>query len=58
MALRKSTQDKVLAGVIGGLAQEWDVDPTLLRVIYVVLTLVTGIVLGLVVYLILYLVMD
>lgn len=58
MALRRSTQDKVLGGVIGGLAQEWDIDSTLLRVVYAVLTLVTGIVLGLVVYLVLYLVMD
>lgn len=58
MALTKSTQDKVLGGVIGGLAREWDIDPTLLRVLYVVLTLITGILLGIVVYLVLYLVMD
>lgn len=58
MALKKSTSDKILAGVCGGLAREWDVDPTLFRVLYVVLTLVTGIALGLVVYLVLALVMD
>lgn len=57
-SLRKSTSDKVLAGVLGGLAEEWGTDPTLLRVLYVVLTLVTGIVIGLVVYLVLALVMD
>lgn len=58
MAFKKAQSDKVLAGVCGGLAQEWDLDPTLVRVLYVVLTLVTGIVLGLVVYLVLALVME
>lgn len=58
MAWKKARSDKMLAGVCGGLAQEWDIDPTLFRIIYVVLTLVTGIVLGLVVYLVLALVMD
>lgn len=58
MALKTSESDKVLAGVCGGLAQEWDLDPTLVRVLYVVLTLVTGIVPGLVVYLVLALVMK
>lgn len=58
MALKRSRSDKVLGGVVGGLAAEWDVDPTLLRVLYVVLTVVTGLGPGLVVYLVLYLVMD
>lgn len=57
MALRRS-QDQVLAGVCGGLAEEWDMDPTLVRVLYVVLTLVTGVMLGVVVYLVLYILME
>ncbi len=56
--LTKSSSDKVLAGVCGGMAEAWDMDPTLVRVLYVVLTLVTGVVLGLIVYLILALVLD
>lgn len=56
--LTKSSSDKMLAGVCGGLAQQWDMDSTLVRVLYVVLTLITGIVPGLLVYLILALVMD
>lgn len=55
--MRRSS-DAVIAGVCGGLAEEWDLDPTLVRVLYVVLTLVTGVVLGILVYLVLYLVMD
>lgn len=58
MALRKSTSDKVLAGVCGGLAANWDVDSTLVRVLFVVGTLFTGFVPGLVAYLVLALVMD
>lgn len=57
MALTKSTSDKILAGVCGGLAEEWDIDPTLVRIGWVVLTLVS-VGLGLVLYLILALVMD
>ncbi len=56
--LTKSSSDKILAGVCGGLANAWDMDSTLVRVLYVVLTLVTGLVPGLLVYLILALVMD
>jgi phage shock protein C len=57
MSLQRS-RDKVLGGVCGGLAEEWDMDPTVVRLLYVVFTLLTGIGIGLVVYLVLYLVMD
>lgn len=57
MALQRS-QDKVLAGVCGGLAEEWDMDPTVVRVLFVVFTILSGIGVGLLVYLVLYLVMD
>lgn len=53
-----STSDKVLAGVCGGLAEAWDMDSTLVRILFVVGTLVTGIVPGLLVYIVLMLVMD
>lgn len=56
--LTKSSSDKMLAGVCGGLANAWDMDSTLVRVLYAVLTLVTGLLPGLLVYLILALVMD
>lgn len=56
MALRRS-QNKVIAGVCAGLAEAWDLEPTLVRVVYGVGTLFS-IGLGLVLYLILYLVMD
>lgn len=37
--LYKSTTDKKICGVCGGIAQYFDMDPTLVRVIYVVLAL-------------------
>lgn len=56
--LATSSSDKMLAGVCGGLAEAWDVDSTLVRVLYVVGTLLTGLLPGLLVYLVLMLVMD
>jgi|SRR5580693_9328435 phage shock protein PspC (stress-responsive transcriptional regulator) len=40
--LRRSTDDKMLAGVAGGIARYLDVDATLVRVAIAALTLLTG----------------
>ena len=40
--LRRSTDDRMLAGVAGGLARYFDVDATLVRIAFVVLTIVGG----------------
>jgi len=40
--LRRSTDDRMLAGVAGGLARYLNVDATLVRIGMVVLTLLTG----------------
>ncbi|WP_222131465.1 PspC domain-containing protein [Pseudonocardia sp. C8] len=40
--LRRSTTDKMLGGVCGGLARDLGVDAALLRIAVLVLTLVTG----------------
>lgn len=45
--------NKVLAGVCGGLAEYMDLDPTLIRVIYVVLTIFSAAFPGLLLYIIL-----
>lgn len=52
--LYKSEFDQILTGVIGGLGEYFDVDPTVLRVAFVVLVLVTGIFPGIVAYIIAY----
>ena len=40
--LRRSTSDRYIAGVAGGLGRHFDVDPTLVRVVLAVLTLFGG----------------
>ena len=41
--LYRSSSNKMVAGVCGGLGEYFDVDPTLVRVIFIVLTLSTGV---------------
>ncbi len=42
--LHRSTKDAMIAGVFGGIAETYDIDPSLLRLVAVFLCLVTGIV--------------
>lgn len=49
---RRSRDDRMLAGVIGGLAEYLGMNATALRIIYVVLTIATNFFLGVVAYLI------
>ena len=60
MATKKLTRstNKVLAGVCGGIAEYFDVDPTLVRVAYVALTLFTAAFPGLLLYIIMLLLMP
>lgn len=52
------SNNKILAGVCGGLAEYSGFDATILRILYVVLTFCTGIGLGLIAYLVLALLMP
>ncbi len=38
-----STTDKKLAGVCGGLGEYFDIDPTVVRLLFVVLGIITGV---------------
>lgn len=40
--LRRPTTDRMIAGVASGLGRYFDVDPTLVRVIFAVVTVLTG----------------
>ena len=53
--LRRSRTNRQIAGVIGGLAEYFRVDPTLLRVIYVVGSIVSAAFPGILVYVLLWL---
>lgn len=50
--LYRTLNDKVIAGVCGGIAKHLDVDPVLVRLIYILLTFATGLGPGLIVYII------
>ena len=40
--LYKSNTNKVFAGVIGGIGEYFDIDPTILRLSYVLISILTG----------------
>jgi phage shock protein PspC (stress-responsive transcriptional regulator) len=48
--LRRSRTNRLIAGVVGGLAEYFHMDPTLLRVIYVVGSIVSAAFPGVLVY--------
>ena len=50
--LYRSEDNKIFAGIIGGLGEYMDTDPTVLRLIFIFLVMVTGIIPGLLAYLI------
>lgn len=56
--LRRSRSNKMIAGVIGGLARYFGFDPTMARVLYVILSVVSVAFPGLLVYIILWIVMP
>ncbi|MEO6056395.1 MAG: PspC domain-containing protein [Gemmatimonadales bacterium] len=53
--LRRSATNRQIAGVVGGLAEYFRVDPTLLRVVYVVGSVISAAFPGLLVYVLLWL---
>lgn len=56
--LSRPQDDRVLTGVIGGIARRFDLNSNVLRVVYIVASVVSAAFPGLLVYLILWLVMP
>lgn len=50
--LYKSDKDKVLSGVFGGLGEYFDVDPTVLRLAFILFVVLTGVFPGVIAYII------
>lgn len=50
--LRRSRQHRLIAGVVGGLAEYLGTDPTLVRIIYIVVSIISVAFPGILVYLI------
>jgi phage shock protein C len=57
-ALRRSRTNRMIAGVVGGLAEYWSIDPTLARVIFVVVSIVSAAFPGILVYALLWLIIP
>lgn len=56
--LYRSKENRAVAGVIGGIGEYFSIDPTLLRLIWFVLLILSGIIPGLVVYVIAFFIMP
>ena len=56
--LRRSRENRMIAGVCGGIAEYFTVDPTLVQVIYAVASIVSIAFPGILVYIILYFLMS
>ncbi len=56
--LRRSRSDKMIAGVVGGLARYFGFDPTMARVLFVILSIVSVAFPGIVVYILLWVIMP
>lgn len=56
--LRRSRQNRMIAGVVGGLAEYYDLDVTVLRIIYVLVSIFSAAFPGIIVYLILWAIMP
>ena len=58
MPLRRSRTHKVIAGVCGGIAEWLGWDPTAVRILYVVISVLSVAFPGIIVYIVLWLVMP
>lgn len=56
--LVRSRQDRVIAGVCGGIARRFGLNPTLVRVLYVLVSIFSAAFPGIVVYLVLWALMP
>ena len=56
--LTRSADDRMLAGVAGGLAEYLDIDPVLIRILFVIIALLGGGFIGILIYVVLWIIMP
>lgn len=56
--LYRSTENKIIAGVLGGVAEYFEIDPVLPRLMFTLITFATGIFPALIVYIIAWIVVP
>jgi phage shock protein C len=52
------SEDRMVAGVAGGLAEYFDIDPTIIRILFVLLAIFGGGFLGILIYIVLWIIMP
>ena len=57
-ALRRSRTDRILGGVLGGIAQHYGWDSTVVRVVYVIVSILSAAFPGILIYLALWVIMP
>lgn len=58
MALYRSRRDRIIAGVCGGIAEDMGLDPTLVRILYVLISICSAAFPGTIVYIVLWIVLP
>jgi phage shock protein PspC (stress-responsive transcriptional regulator) len=53
--LRRSRSNRMIAGVVGGMAEHFGLNPTVLRIVYVLVSILSAAFPGIIVYLVLWL---
>ncbi|WP_292521648.1 PspC domain-containing protein [Methanoculleus sp.] len=56
--LTRSTSDRWVAGICGGIGEYLEIDPNVIRAIWVILTVITGFFPGIVIYILLWLILP
>jgi phage shock protein C len=56
--LRRSRKERMIAGICGGLAEYFEVDPTVVRIVYVLVSILSVAFPGILVYIILWIIIP
>jgi phage shock protein C len=56
--LRRSNKNRMIAGVCGGIAEYFDMDPTIVRIVYVLVSILSVAFPGILVYLVMWIIVP
>jgi len=56
--LKRSRKNRMIAGVCGGIAEYFDVDPTVVRIVYVLVSIISIAFPGILVYIVMWIIMP
>ena len=56
--LVRSMSDRWIAGICGGIGEYFEIDPNVIRVVWVIVTVLTGFVAGIIIYILLWILLP